>query len=98
MNFFNLFKSKKQSALFSGGNGDSLDRAVIIDTDNADIGVQAEYEYMANAFGKPFRDWMPLGQSLQKHDDKPYDVHMIITKDGQHKTIFFDISRFFGRE
>ena len=43
MSLFNLFQRKEQPSLFSGGNGESLETAVIVDVDDAFAGVQAEY-------------------------------------------------------
>ena len=43
MSLFNLFQRKEQPSLFSGGNGESLETAVIVDMDDSFAGVQAEY-------------------------------------------------------
>ena len=97
MSIFSLFKPKQQPSLFSGGNGDSFESAVVINADNSDIGVQAEYDYIASQCGKPQRDWKAQKQGLQKHDGKPYDVLAIVLSDGHLRTFYFDIASFFGK-
>ena len=97
MSIFNLFKRKPQANLFSGGNGDSFENAVVINADDSDVGVQAEYDYIASQCGKPHQDWKPQKQGLRQHEGKPYDVLTIVLSDGQERTFYFDITSFFGK-
>ena len=61
-----FLKGKKPGGItFEGGPGDTMERAVIIRgvSDHA-LGVEAEYRYLAQAFGRRGRDWEPIGQEL----------------------------------
>lgn len=77
----------------AGGDGSSLERAIQLpDETKETTGVSAEYavlHYFYPGYSK-------VSQALQSGpDDRPYDV-LIVTKDGQERQIYFDISNFFG--
>jgi hypothetical protein len=97
MSIFNFFKRKEQPGLFSGGNGDSFESAVVVNADRSLVGVAAEYAYIANQCGEPERDWKLRSQRLQEDQGKPYDVLTIALSNGQLKTFYFDISKFVGK-
>ena len=97
MSIFNWFKRKEEPSLFSGGNGESFETAVVVNTDNSFAGVMAECAYVASVCGRPEADWKMKSQSLQKHNGKPYDVLNVILSNGKDRSFYFDISKFFGR-
>jgi len=70
-----------------GGDGSSPDQAIIVN------GVGEEYQWMQrNCPGL-----QPGMQSLQEIEGKPYDVLTWRNDRGQERTVYFDISRFFGK-
>jgi hypothetical protein len=97
MSLFDFFKRKGRSALFSGGPGDSIETAVVINASNASVGVQAEYDYVARQCGAPGRDWRVESQMLTEHEGKPCDVLTVILSNGQVRKFYFDIAGFFGK-
>ena len=56
-------------------------------------GVHAEYEYLA----KHYPGYKRGGQSLHEHNGKNFDVLEFTTAEGQPKTIYFDITDFYGK-
>jgi hypothetical protein len=88
----NPSKSKSSSEI-NDRDGSSFDKAIIIDKSNEMDGVAAEYEWLRINYP----GYENLGQSLVNNDTKPYDVIKIRTSDGITKSIYFDISKFFGK-
>ena len=74
--------------LFGGSpDGSSPEKAVVVNN------IGEEYDWMQrNCPG--FR---PGKQSLQEIDGKPFDVLTWQNDRGEQRTVYFDISRFFGR-
>lgn len=68
-------------------NGSSFEKAVFVKS------IPEEYQWL--------RDYYPghsvLRQTLMFHGEKPYDVIMIRTLDGETIDVYFDISDFFGK-
>jgi hypothetical protein len=94
-----FLKGKKRGGItFEGGPGDTMERAVIIRgvSDHA-LGVEAEYRYLAQLFGRPGRDWEPIGQELVESGDRYYDEMHVRLSDGTRRSVFFDITEFFGK-
>lgn len=77
---------------YSGGDGSSFEKAVIILGADATSGVKAEYQYLQ----KKFPGYQPGSQSLVEHDKRMYDVLEISTPSGPKK-VYFDITDFFGK-
>jgi hypothetical protein len=59
--------------------------------------VQAEYRYLAQEFGRLGIDWELVGQGLVERGGRAYDEMHIKLADGAERTIFFDITQFFGK-
>lgn len=83
--------------LYGGGNGDSLETAIVINVRTTKTGVEAEYAYIVNLYGEKNKAWHFVSQSLQNLEDKHYDVIQIMLANGGRKIIYFDISGFFAR-
>jgi hypothetical protein len=77
---------------FSGGDGSSVEKAVIIKAPNNFVGVRAEYDWIK----KNHPDWKLKEQSLINVRGKPYDKMDFETPLGP-KTIYFDITDFLGK-
>ena len=96
MGLFDFFRSEKKE-LFSGGPGDSLGTAVILNTSNPDKGIAAESQFISAKHGTRNRDWKKQGQSLVHDKDRHYDAIDVQLSDGQTKRFYFDITQFYGR-
>jgi hypothetical protein len=93
-------KAKKEKIIkighlrFEGGDGSSIEKAVIIkNAKNESEGVDAESKWIH----KVHRGWRKGRQALLMQDGKSYDRIEYTTPDGTKKTIFFDITEFFGK-
>ncbi len=84
---------KPPAITYAGGDGSSIEKAVVINGATEETGVHAEYEYLA----RQHPGYKRGGQSLQSHNGKAYDVLEFTTADGKKSTIYFDISAFFGK-
>ena len=80
--------------IFKGGNGLSIEQAVIIkNAKNESEGVRAERLWIR----KIHPGWRKGRQALLSKKGKQYDRIEYKTPNGETKTIFFDISDFFGK-
>jgi hypothetical protein len=80
-------------ATIIGGDGSSVEKAVIIKSPDNFIGVRIEYTWIK----KNCPGWQLEKQSSFKAGNKIYDKMEFRTPDGQRKTIFFDITDFYGK-
>ena len=91
-------KPAKIKITFTGGPGGTPATAVVISgAPNSRIGIDAEYYFLRKKFGKPKVDWNLKHQKVLQEKGKVYDRMEIELKDGSKKTIFFDITEFFGK-
>ena len=59
-----------------------------------DIGVNAEYNYLAQQFGNRGVDWELSLQSLVPNADRKFDKMELVLCNGDHRVVFFDITEF----
>ena len=71
----------------AGGDGSSADRAVVVGS------VGEEYAWIR----RHCPGFQPQMQALQEIEGKPYDVHTLRNAAGEERTVYFDISRFYGK-
>lgn len=91
-------QSAKSKITFKGGPGDTPENAVVIlGAPDSVEGISAEYSYLEKQFGRQNDDWMLTRQSVLQQNGKVYDRMDLDLKDGTKKTVFFDISEFFGK-
>ena len=83
--------------LYGGGDGSSLERAVIVNTADPEFGVDAEYQFVSLQCGSENQDWKFQSQNLQTHEGIPYDILTIELADGGTRDFYFNISNFFGK-
>ena len=75
------------------GAGSSCATAIVVPATNEISGVQWEYAYIRTHYpGSKF-----MYQALDSHGGKPYDIMTFKTADGKQRTLYFDISGYFGR-
>lgn len=83
---------------FQGGTGDSPDTAVTIRGAVDEMaGVDAEYRYLREKFGLQQRDWRLVRQEVRRQGGRVFDVMHLVMADGAQRTIYFDITEFFGK-
>lgn len=88
-----LALAKPPAISYSGGDGSSFDKAIIIKGATEETGVHAEYDYIQ----KHYPGYKRGAQSLQNLKGRAFDVLYFTTADGKKKTIYFDITAFFGK-
>ena len=82
-----------KNATSSGADGSSFDKAIVVHEKTETKGVAWEYKWLAANYPGYSLDQ----QSLVYSNNKPYDKMDIKTASGESKTIYFDISNFFGK-
>jgi hypothetical protein len=76
----------------SGGNGASLEQAIIISDCNNSEGVQQEYDIVKNIFG----DYKLICQALIEQEGKYFDKLGLNINEKQIE-LYFNITDFFGK-
>lgn len=79
--------------VYEGGDGSSMEQAVIIKAPNHAAGVRAEYNWIRN--NHP--GWEMYRQALMHNKGKDYDRIDHTTPEGETNTIYFDITDFFSK-
>jgi len=82
----------EKNITFSGGDGSSFEKAVVILGATEATGVSAEYDYLR----KNFPRYSPGKQSLVEHNKRMYDI-LEISNGSAKKSVYFDITDFFGK-
>lgn len=90
-------ESKNEISSFSGGDGNSIETAVIINANSTFDGIIKEIAYISSFHGDKGSGWNLKVQYLKKAGNKSYDILEVILNDGKVKTYYFDISKFFGK-
>ncbi|HMK25353.1 MAG TPA: hypothetical protein VK483_04925 [Chitinophagaceae bacterium] len=85
--------SNTTPATTSATDGSSFENAIIIKEKTETSGVRAEYDWLK----KNYPGYSLISQALSSKGNKKYDVLKISTKDGEEKSIYFDITGFFGK-
>ena len=87
----------KPGIIFAGGSGDSREDPIVIkNAANHQAGVQAKYLYLQKRFGERDIHWKLFMHALLK-GEKRVDWLVIRLIDGTTKSIYFDVSEFFGK-
>lgn len=82
-----------EKVTYTGGDGSSFEKAVVIHGANELTGVDAEYDYLAKRYPGYHRG----KQSLSSHGKRRYDILEFTTTGGKKMTTYFDITEFFGK-
>lgn len=79
---------------YSGGPGDRLETAIVTEGNlNEMSGVDSEYAYVA----RRLPGWAVCGQALLNPGSRVYDQLDLANAAGQRRSIFFDITGWFGK-
>ena len=80
-------------------NGLSKESAIIFDNiESSSEGIDAEYGYLDQKYGKRGVDWKFNQQRLTNSEGKIFDEIDITLSSGNQMTIYFDITNFFGKD
>jgi hypothetical protein len=77
---------------FAGGDGSSVEQAVVVLAGTEDEGIDLEHHWIFDHYGR-FRK---IRGGLASADGKHYDVITVELADHTEKTIYFDITGFYG--
>jgi hypothetical protein len=77
---------------FAGGDGTSADQAVVVLADTEDEGIDLEHHWTFDHYGR-FRK---VRGGLASADGRHFDVITVELADHTEKTIYFDITAFYG--
>ena len=78
---------------FSGGDGSTLNGAVIVHARDEAVGIRAEYAWIKEHWPGSQRG----KQGLITKNNKLYDALTITDTAGQERTLYFDITEYFGK-
>ena len=73
---------------YSGGDGSTVEKAVIVNAANDMQGMTAEYVWLADHYP----GFHNRNQFQRAQNGHCYDQMDIVTKDGQQRSVYFDIS------
>jgi hypothetical protein len=83
---------------YKDGNGSTKAEAVVIlGAKNEMEGVDAEYNWIEEKFGKQNIGWELNDQELRDEGIKQYDILRIKFPSGETTELWFDISAFYGK-
>lgn len=74
-------------------DGNSMERAIPIQAENTHKGIAAENAWIA----KHLPQCHKIGQALLQNQDRIYDEIKLNCTDGEKRSVFFEISGFFGK-
>ncbi|MEY2556974.1 MAG: hypothetical protein QOE34_399 [Verrucomicrobiota bacterium] len=74
-------------------DGSSFQTAIVVRATDEQAGVEAEFRYVAENYPAAQRN----AQLLVRHDGRTFDLVELTTRDGRKRTLYFDISSFFGK-
>ena len=81
------------NSISSSGDGSSFEKAIIIKEHSESAGINAEYAWIS----QNYPGYKSQGQALTYYKKVAYDIINIITLNGEKKSIYFNISNFFGK-
>ena len=81
-------------ASYEGGDGSSIEHAIIIRGASESTGIHAEYAWL----GFKFPGHRLGAQVLYHRGGKSYDAIEFLTADGKPTKVYFDISDFYGKD
>jgi hypothetical protein len=83
---------KAPPVTFTGGDGSSFAKAIVIKGATEANGENAEFRWLA----EHYPGYQNKGKAMQEQGGKKFDV-IIIEVGKKKKTVYFDISEFFGK-
>ena len=90
---FSCSGRKKVLADTAVRDGSSFEKAIVINETSERTGVGDEYAWIRTNYPNSRNN----GQALAYHEKTPYDILHITTADGRAISVYFDISKFYGK-
>ena len=84
---------EKAQATFSGGDGSSIEHAVVVTASSEKTGHRAAYIWLRERYPSS----RLLNESFAFNGDRYYNEIKIATADGGSRTVFFETTSFFGK-
>jgi hypothetical protein len=85
--------TRNTETLYSGGDGQTVAKAIVINCDSESSGVAAEYSWIrANHPGAKV-----VSQSVLHFNGRTYDLLEWQSTEIETQSVYFDITRFFGK-
>jgi hypothetical protein len=78
---------------FAGGDGATLDTAVVVEALDENVGVAALYGWI----GQKYPGARAAGQTTVIQKGRFYDAIDIVTGSNERRTLYFDVTSFFGK-
>ncbi len=98
MGLFDIFKKAQLVVTpYSGGDGQTPETAVVINFTTSAQGVHAEYQYLEQHFGRQDKDWKVEMRYNKTRENKTFEWFVISFPSGEKRTVYFDITAFFGK-
>ncbi len=91
--FFAAAYAEEPAVSYSGGDGSSLEKAVVIKAPNEVSGLKAEQTYISIHYGR----YEQVMQGLELKKGRRFDMITFKTEDGKEHTLYFDITGFYGK-
>lgn len=83
---------------YGGGDGSSVEQAVIIEAPDPFTGVDAEYQFLSERLGKRDVDWTVVKQANLRAKGREYDrITVELKPSGKKVDYYFDITNFYGK-
>ena len=83
---------------YGGGNGSTQqDTIIVLVAKDETEGVDSEYNWLEEKFGKQNISWELNDQELIDEGNKQYDILRIKFPSGELKEFWFDITDFYGK-
>jgi hypothetical protein len=93
-----LKKTEAANVKIAGGDGLTIENAVIITAKSETTGIAAEYDFIGSKYGARNVAWQVLSQAVQNKKSKIYDVITIkLAKNDEKLDVYFDITNFYGK-
>jgi len=83
--------------LYSGGDGLSQERPIIINATSSTLGIPAEYDCLRSRFGEKNVDWTLVTRTHGPVGGREIEAFTIRLRDGTAATVHFDISAFYNK-
>jgi hypothetical protein len=84
--------------LYSGGDGSTIENAVVIKATNSIAGIDAEYKWIGQRYGPRNQAWKVASRMHGSNQNgKSYETFDIECTNGKHVKIIFDVTAFYGR-
>jgi hypothetical protein len=91
-------ESNSGSILFEGGNGDTVETAIVVRGASFDlVGTYAEFGWLTQTYGQKDSDWKLMSHSHGKYGDREIDTFELQLANGTPLTVFFDCTESFGK-